>query len=476
MFTIYGKDQTRASSLMYQTINLRRRISSEGSGVSRPLFLIIPKIFGMHDDGQRNWSDLKEEVLIELDQPCVHQMCFSLKPLSNGFSLKRQCRSGVKSCDIRPVWFRLNKAREYFVNNPRLSASMGLFNSSHTEEYSLSSSLRALMSPKNREDWSRSMNSVPEYFSGIGNSPYLPHLVATLLLFFNLDEVLAIMCCISDRCRNPRPYLVSSRAFLEWGSFQLQRYFSSPSEEDFTILDDFMLHGGINTLSLPCFIHLVGCFLSEGCKVFVRYGIAYLKHRKNDIKLLTREAFNLSITLRTFPLSAKTKDGLLNREYPNPTPYRVSSTVRLRTLEVKMEEMLDLLNIQSSAKLHIGSMEPIHSPYSLGWSPKRFVSSFNALGAGLALIIFETVEGATSIFIAIYIDPDNSCRIAMKADVWDGPYASQMPILEIIDGHVVLATEQRALFSVDPGFKRVLIALTKEELKLKNFEIFHIPC
>ena len=430
-----------------------------------------------------NWLTNRDILLLELDaSPACKWLSGEAKAVSES-RLKSCCRGSLNVTDIRNSWFRANDAIKFHSAHPTLLDSLysgkcdvGQGNSGGAL---FGERVHSYLSMDELEATSQILSVIQEQYQHIAGNPFINDLVPTLLLFFTRYEAFSIITGIADRVKSKsnRPYLISSREFREWSVRQLTRYVPSPTSEQ---LETFrcIVFGSKSTLPMPLLIRMVGCFLVEGCKVFVRFGIAWIMcDGRAETDTIVKKAFRLRISLSTYPLREKTRRRILKYMGSSETEASewvlklgISSTIT--NLSETAQSVADSLSIPQSILLGT-TAACVHSSLSDGLSPVTFFTKLNAHSdSHLTLLLFQSERGC----IAVGSSSDPPMCTFILDTVHHGPYAlaRDSPIIHKSDGMLFIqSTSAQVIMGIDKDFARVSFpGVSVDDFQFSNVEIY----
>lgn len=396
------------------------------------------------------------------------------------FEAKR-VRMGLDGNDIHGSWFLANDALGFHKAHPKLfdhlNESPALDNCGESGDVEWAWNI---LSKLQKASVIGVLRVVERDYLSISGYDFVPVLLETLSVFFDQYEVFSIISCIEDRNKRPgrRPFFINSSRFSEWGVYQLCRYIKSPTEEQLDRFLDFVHFGGCHTLPFHIFVRVVGSFLFEGCKVFVRYGIAYLLNDMRADDFLTRRAFQLSISFRSHPLDSKKIKRISHIKIPQREkrkigdiqPMTASDICDLSTVIVTVMQCLSVPDWLYKLQLRYAS-------YRDGMSPIRFLSGANDIFSKHVIFLFVIkTDGPVLIFASSRVGSSvnavagtssslNSPVVLRSSETLIESSGGDILFIRSIDGEIIL--------SLDESLNRISIQnLGTNDFPVINFEIF----
>lgn len=386
------------------------------------------------------------------------------------------CRHGIAADRVKALLLNANEAGSFHESHPSL---LRFIQADQTRVLLLISSL----APGVLNDSEVSvLSAIASVYPSISGSRFVPPLVRELLRTFTSAEAFSIVSCVAERTKGSRPYLSRSKDFREWSVFQLTRFLKSPSDSQVALIDDFVLSGGSAVLTDDAFSRLVGCFLYEGCKVFVRIGIAWLllsDAERMNTDLLFRKAFSLRISLNTFPLSESRRGKIKRFELiPNIAidpvipwlPVSSELTDLAHEITVALEKLV--VPIQTIEGLE---MKCIHKSETDGFSPTVFINRMESLADSVLRVLVVRVSDGCVTMLAIggRVTVHNSGRqdrMGIFDSRPDGPSC-----LQIGDSVVLMDQASQPILCTDTAITLISVPSFGQwccDMKILNYEIF----
>lgn len=396
------------------------------------------------------------------------------------FDAKR-VRMGLDGNDIHGYWFLANDALGFHKVHPRLFDHLN--ESSSLDNCGESGDVKwawNILSKLQKASVIGVLRVVEREYLSISGYDFVPVLLEMLSVFFDQYEVFSIISCIEDRNKRPcrRPFFINSSRFSEWGVYQLCRYIKSPTEEQLDRFLDFVHFGGCHTLPFHIFVRVVGSFLFEGCKVFVRYGIAYLLNGMKADDSLTRRAFQLSISFRSYPLDSNKMKRISHIKIPP----RDKQSIR----DIQPMTASDICDLSTviAAVIHClavpGSVHKVqlrYASYRDGMSLIRFLSGANDIFSKHVIFLFViNTDGPVLIFASSRVGSSvyavagtsvtlNSPVVLRSSKTLIESSGGDMLFIRSIDGEIIL--------SLDESLNRISIPnFGTNDFPVINFEIF----
>jgi hypothetical protein len=394
--------------------------------------------------------------------------------------MKRMYRGKFGSSPTRDIWMNANNSIAYITAYPNIFETMlrdslrvvqiqnrNMIVSSvfdqflRTSESSAHKDLRFLVG-----------TGIPE----ISSLPFLRDLIPVLLLQLSKEESFAVLTQLMDRARKDvkRPYLSFSTSVVDWSLYQLRRYIRKPTAEQLETFMTFLLNGGSSKLSFSQFKRIVGCFLYEGCKVFVRLGIAYLllsDDSRSDDDLLFRKAFKLRISWTTYPLSERKRSKISPFPVSHLLPdlkheiYLPMGSELTRDLKHLIEASLEYLSIPLM-RISGRTMNRVHSSVSEGTSRSIFVSKFSECISSSFLVVL-LIKSNFGIFQVSFT---SSLGVILRSS--EPVCLFSDPVMSTSDhSSILLDAAKEVVWLIDSEMKRMTLRCVGE-IDLINYELF----